>query len=170
MDRDSCFQLGYIARPHGLKGEVKVNIESDDPSRYKKLESVLVELDHQLIPFFIDSIKPSGRFFIYKLEDVDTLESAEDLVGSNLWLPLDLLPQLEEGEFYYHEIIGYSAFNGEEELGEIKNYYSSGPQHLLSVENNGHELLIPVVKDFIVILDRENQRIIFELPEGLTDL
>ena len=56
MHVDDCYQLGYIVKPHGLKGEVQIFIDSDDPQAYQNLELVFVQQGQQLVPFFIESI------------------------------------------------------------------------------------------------------------------
>ena len=171
MNKDSCYQLGYIVRQHGLKGELKAIFETDNPSNYKGMESVFVEIEQKLIPFFIESIRQTGEYYILKIEDIDSYEEAENLLRSSLWLPLEFLPELKGNDFYYHDIIGFDAIDGENtKLGIIKDYYSSGPQNLLSIDHGGKEILIPVVKEFIKKVDKSNKVLYFNLPDGLIDL
>ena len=145
MDRDSCFQLGYIVRHHGLKGEVKAVFETDQPSDYTNLGSVLVDINGDLIPFFIESIRFSGNFFIIAFEDILTIEEAEELNGKQLWLPDDLLPELPPDQFYYHDIIGYTATDKKSgEIGRVNDYNSAGKQDILSIKSGDAEILIPM--------------------------
>ena len=108
MDFDSCYELGYISKPHGLKGDVSIVIDADVPEAYKNLESVFIEQDKQLIPFFISRLKISGNKAILSLEESTSIETAQALKGSKLYLPLEFLPKLEGNKFYFHEVIGFT--------------------------------------------------------------
>ena len=171
MNTDSCFQLGYLAKIHGLKGEIKAIFEADDPSTYLKLESVFVQRGQTLIPFFIENIRQGSSSLLLKFEGIDTPEEASELSGSKLYLPLDLLPQLGEDEFYFHEIIGFEAIDSQYgSIGRIQDYYSMGPQDILQVMDNDKEILIPMSRDFIQSVNKEEKVIKFELPDGLIDV
>jgi len=89
---DECYQLGYVIKPRGLKGELDVFIDSDSPENYKTLESVFVEIEQKLIPFFIEYIQIRDNRAILKFEDVDDVDKASDLKSCPLHLPLELLP------------------------------------------------------------------------------
>ena len=80
MNIDACYQLGYIVRTHGVKGQVVAFFDVDYPEDYEELESVFLQLSGKLVPFFIDAldIQPNGRIII-KFEDVDSIVEAEKL-------------------------------------------------------------------------------------------
>ena len=171
MNIDSCFQLGYIVKNHGLKGEVNIFLDVDNPQGYSKMESVFVQREQGLVPFFIERIKVQGNKAIVKFENIDTIEEAETLRGGKLYLPLENLPEMDSDGFYYHDIIGYAAFELEAgEIGEITNFYTNGPQDLLAVRKENSEILIPVVDDFIHSVQHEEKRITFRLPHGLLEI
>jgi 16S rRNA processing protein RimM len=98
MHIDDCFLLGHIVKTHGIKGQVVAFFDVDYPEDYDDLESVFLEQQGRLIPFFIDKMEPvqKGRFII-TFEDIKTIEQAEKLRNVSLYLPLDELPELEEG-------------------------------------------------------------------------
>ena len=102
MDIDSCYQLGYVIKPHGLKGDISIYIDADEPQAYRNLESVFIQQDNNLVPFFIAKIKISGQKAILSLEESTTIESAQSLKGSALFLPLTALPELTDDQFYFH--------------------------------------------------------------------
>ena len=151
MDIDSCFQLGHITKIHGIKGEVTVYLDADDPGEYQTMESVLVETKQGLIPFFIKSIRIRGNLATIKFDEVDTIEEAGKLKSCKLYLPLDQLPGLEENQFYFHEIIGYTVVDKEMgELGEVVNVFDSGAQELIALNHKGKEILFPIQDDLII--------------------
>jgi len=168
---DDCFQLGYITKPHGLKGEVNIFIDSDLPKNYSKLESVFVNLHEELVPFFIQSIRIHGQKATIKFESIDSQEQASELKGQTLHLPVTLLPPLSGKKFYYHEITGFIVIDQhQKEIGRIKEVLSYPNQDLLVVQNGGNEVLIPVNNEIVQKIDRKNKTIDVLLPEGLLDI
>ena len=92
-------------------------------------------------------------------------------MGSELYLPLSMLPKLEGTQFYYHEVIGFDVLDTRlGNIGKITAINDSGAQPLLKSIKNGTEILIPLIDDFIIALDRANKTITLETPEGLVDL
>ncbi|AHM60480.1 16S rRNA-processing protein [Flammeovirgaceae bacterium 311] len=170
MRKDDCYQLGIIQRPHGLKGEVAVFLDVDDPSVYTALESVFVDQDGQLIPFFIEELQIGSQKVILKFEEVDSYEEAAELSGLELYLPLSTLPPLEGNAFYYHEIIGFQLVDQESgPVGEIREVVS-GMQDLLVVDRQGIEILVPLHDELISEVKREQRELHMQLPEGLLDI
>ena len=84
MDFDSCFQLGYVIKAHGLKGEVSVLLETDQPQAYQKLESVFVEQQQRLIPFSINHLRIQGDKAVIKLDGINHVDSAVELKNHKL--------------------------------------------------------------------------------------
>ncbi|MBO3699458.1 ribosome maturation factor RimM [Roseivirga sp. E12] len=174
MTIDDCYQLGYIVKTHGLKGEVQIYLDVDSPNEYQNLESVFVLQGQQLVPFFIESMSNlNGAKTIVSFEDVSSLESAQALKGRELYLPLASLPELSDNEFYLHEIVGYSLqdSNTDGTVGTINNVIESGPQLLFSVlSENDVEILIPYTESLLESIDKESKRIVLNVPEGLIDI
>ena len=171
MDISSCFQLGYVIKTHGLKGELTIYLDVDYPEAYRNLESVLVEQDGQLIPFFISSLRVNGNKAVVALEGVEDIEEAEGFKSSKLFLPVAALPQLEEHQFYYHEIVGFTVKDKSlGTLGEVKDVYDFPNQALVSMSYQGHEVLIPVRDEVTTHVDRAEKILFVDLPEGLLDI
>lgn len=171
MNIDACFRLGHIIKKHGLKGEVSIHLDVDYPEDYHEMESVFVEIDKQLVPFFIDRIQLNRDKGIVKFEDVDSVESAESILGKDLYLPLESLPELDEGQFYYHEVVGYMMIDEQDgEIGAIGQIYEFPSQDLFAVDYQGKEMLVPVTDEIIQHVDHESQVIRVRLPDGLLDV
>ena len=125
MNIDACYQLGYIVRTHGVKGQVVAFFDVDYPEDYEELESVFLQINGKLVPFFITALdlQPNGRI-IMKFEDVDSIVEAEKLKNIPLYLPLNNLPKLEADQFYFHDVIGYTVVDETlGELGVVKEIY-----------------------------------------------
>ncbi|GGK59417.1 ribosome maturation factor RimM [Rufibacter glacialis] len=172
MTLDACFQLGYIVKAHGTKGQVVAFFDVDFPEEYDELESVFLLINGKLVPFFIDDLNPQdkGRS-ILKFEDVNTVADAEKLKGVSLYLPLNQLPELEEDQFYFHEVIGYTVVDKQlGELGTVQTFFDLPNQDLLAMEYQGHEVLIPVQDEIILRTSKEERRLYVNLPEGLLEV
>jgi 16S rRNA processing protein RimM len=172
MNIDDCFLLGHIVKTHGIKGQVVAYFDVDYPEDYDELESVFLEQQGRLIPFFIDYMEPQakGRFII-QFEDIKTLEQAEKLRNTSLYLPLDELPELEEGQFYFHEVVGYQVVDENYgPLGTVKEFYDMPQQQLMAMEYNGQEMLIPVIDEIFLRADHESKVLHVALPEGLLEV
>ncbi|MEK6480877.1 ribosome maturation factor RimM [Catalinimonas sp. 4WD22] len=170
MQADDCYQLGFVTKTHGLQGEVNVYLDVDFPEAYEEMESVFLQLPGSgtLIPFFIESLRLHKESLIVKFEDIDTIEQAESLLKAGLYLPLDQLPQLQEWQFYFHEIIGFQVEDENEgQLGTVKDVYEAGEQYLIAMDYQSREVLIPLNDDIILKVDKERKIVFTHLPEGL---
>lgn len=172
MRKEDCFFLGKIVKKYSFKGELLVTLDTDEPEMYTEMESVFVELNHNLIPFFIESVSlHKSRLLRIQFEDVTTEEDANQLLGCELYLPLDLLPPLEGDKFYFHEVIGFKVIDKNKgEIGQITSVNDQTAQSLFVIDFNGKEILIPVNDQFIKKLDRKTKTITLDTPEGLIDL
>lgn len=172
MNKDSCYLLGYIVRTHGLKGELSLFFDVDYPEDYEDLDSVFVEVKGQLIPYIVSDIKilQKGKVIV-KLETIDTIDAAQSLVGASLYLPEDVLDDLEEGEFYYHQITGYTIVDSVlGKLGTVRTVYTPNAQDLIAMDYEGYEVLIPVVDEIVGEANHKEKEIYVTLPEGLLDI
>lgn len=171
MQKEDCYYLGKITKKHGFKGNLILHLETDEPELYQNMESVFIETNGMLVPFFFETIGPhSKNKLLVKFEDL-TPEEAEKLVNRSVWLPLDTLPELEDDAFYYHEIIGYKVIDSRKgEIGLIKNVNDSGMQALFEIDFDGKQILIPVVDEWILEVNKDEKFIRIETPEGLIEL
>ncbi|MFD2200060.1 ribosome maturation factor RimM [Shivajiella indica] len=172
MNKDNCFQLGHIAKVHGLHGEVGVVLDVDYPEDYEDLKHVFVEQKSRLVPFFLEHfIVSHGNKVLAKFEDFDTVEDAEKLVGSALFLPLSELEPLKEDQYYYHELIGFEVIDESlGKIGEVKVIYDLETQDLLGVDHKGKEVLIPIQDQIIQKVDKAVKKVYCHLPTGLLEI
>jgi len=172
MRKEECFYLGKIAKKFSYKGEVLVYLDTDEPELYENMESVFVEINKNLVPFFIEnSALHKNDFLRVKFEDIDNEEQADEILGCELYLPLSFLPKLEGNQFYYHEVIGFEI---EDQrlgvVGKIVSVNDSTAQPLFEVLNGTVEILIPMIDQFLVKIDRDNKKVVMNLPEGLVEM
>ncbi len=172
MRKSDCFYLGKIVSKYSFKGEVLVKLDTDDPEVYEKMESVFVSLGNNLIPFFIDKCRlHKSNLLRIDFEEVKNESDADRIMGSELYLPLTLLPKLTGNKFYYHEIINFTVIDDiHGNIGIVTGVNDSTAQALFEIQKNDKQILIPVRDEIISKLDRETKTIYISAPEGLVDL
>ncbi|WP_413511244.1 ribosome maturation factor RimM [Myroides odoratus] len=172
MRKQDCFYLGKIAKKFSFKGELLVYLDTDEPELYENLESVFVDFNGQLVPFFIeDAFLHKNDFLRVKFEDSNSEEDAEHLIGSELYLPLNLLPKLEGNKFYYHEVEGFEVIDTTlGPIGTLVRINDRNYQVLFEIDHKGIEILVPMIDQFIEQVDRENKKLVLNIPAGLVDL
>lgn len=171
MVKNDCFILGYIARRVGNHGELAFIFDVDNPSAYQKLESVFIEINNTLVPFFIKKNQIKGNTATVTIDGIDSIDKAEKLVKSTLYLPLSFLPPLKGKKFYFHEMPGFTAFDKKYgEIGIVTEVLDFPQQAIFSIRQGKNEILIPAKEEFIVSINRESKRLELDAPEGLIDL
>jgi 16S rRNA processing protein RimM len=172
MTKDDCFFLGKIVGKFSFKGEVLIKLDTDVPEMYTEMESVLIEYNENLVPFFIErSSLQKSTLLRVKFEDIETEEDAEDLVGTLTYLPLTMLPELEEDQFYFHEIIGFEVVDASHgNIGKIASINDRTAQALFEIKKDDKNILVPMNDEFIEKIDKINKTIYLTTPEGLIDL
>ncbi|MFN8355784.1 MAG: ribosome maturation factor RimM [Spirosomataceae bacterium] len=171
MTKEDCYELGRIIKTHGLKGELGVFLDVDYPDEYEEIDSLFIEVKGQLVPYFIEEIQIRGNKAIVKFEDINTWEQAKPLVGLTLYLTLDNLPKLEDGQFFYHEIMQATVVDTQlGALGKVEDVYQVINQDIIVMTYQGKEVLIPVNDHTIGTFDRTLHQLHVNLPEGLLDV
>ena len=172
MRKEDCFYLGKIAKKFSFKGEVQIYLDTDEPELYENMESVFVEFNKNLVPFFIKSSSLHKNDFLrVQFEDVDSEAEADSIMNCEVYLPLDRLPKLSGNKFYFHEVIGFEIEDKRLGVfGKIVSINDSSAQPLFEVLNGEVEILIPMIDHFLVEIDRKNKKVVMDLPEGLVEM
>ncbi len=170
MTKEECYRLGNITKPFGIKGQMVFYLDVDSPDDYADLDSAFVEVKDALIPYFFKVDNINGNKAVVTFEDL-TPQEAQALAGHDLYLPLDLLPELTGNQFYFHEVTGFKVIDVEKgEIGIIQSIIEYPAQPLFSIMNGDKEILIPVIDPIIKKVDREQRTITIDAPNGLIDL
>ena len=170
MEIKDCYCLGRATKPWGVKGQVMLFLDVDEPEDYATLDSAFVEVKGQLVPYFfrIDSL--NGNKAVVTFEDL-TPEQAAALCGRDLYLPLDMLPKLDGNKFYFHEVVGFRVVDSVYgDIGTIEQVIEYPAQPLFQIMKNGTEVLVPVIDPVIDKVDRKLKTIFITAPNGLIDL
>ena len=179
-DPDRLLLMGRVTRPHGVRGEMKVAPDTDDPQRFEGLERVFVGADPGTArEIAVDDVRfqyPKGRTVVLlALAGIETVEAVEDLRGAQVYADPDDLPPLADGQAFLHDLIGLTVIRLDEdgtergELGTVRDLYD-GSQLLFAIARpQGDEVLLPDVDEFVDRIDLDARRMYVRLPDGLVD-
>ena len=172
MNKADCFRLGHIAKLHGFKGEVSLFLDVTNPDDYEELDSIFIDIDNHLTPFFITSIKLKNKgFAAVRLEGVDDESSAKKILRKEVYLPAELLPELKGVHFYDHEVIGFKVIDTVHgEIGILEQVIDLSANPLLQIIKGEKEILVPLLDGLVKKVDRKNKELHIQAPEGLVDL
>ena len=178
---DSLLLMGRVGRTHGVRGEVKVVPETDEPARFAALDRLYLGASaEEARPVDVEGVRfqhPKGRTVVLlSLAGVGSVEAAEDLRGQLLFADPDDLPALEDGEAYLHDLVGLDVYEVAEDgteaaepFGTVRDLFD-GAQLLFAIARPGApEVLLPDVDEFVVRTDLAARRLYVRLPEGLVE-
>jgi 16S rRNA processing protein RimM len=171
MDVGDSFYIGYISKTRGLKGEMQLFFEFEDYETLE-LDTLFLEMDRKLVPFFVDSLKmQSNRTAYLFLADVSHIDDAKPLVRKKVYLPNSKKPERGPDDFRITDLKGFTVYDKTHgQLGEIVEVHQYPQQHVAAVMHKGKELMFPLTEQLIVSIDRKSNSLNVDLPDGLVDL
>jgi 16S rRNA processing protein RimM len=168
-------KVGKTLKAHGIKGELKVDIEPVFLDDFEELKAIFLEIKGQKIPFFVEQFRGDGML-ILKLEELkdrtiaegyqfkDIYVNREHITASNEEIAIE-----QQGEFYY-----LKGFTLEDKdlgvIGVIEAVEEYPQQYMAVIIKDEKEILVPLARPFITAEDRNAKRIFMDLPEGLLEL
>jgi len=169
---DEMVTVGRIARPHGIRGHVIVNPETDFPeSRFCAGAELWVERDGRIARITIESVRFHHGRPILGLAGVATMNEAGTLAGAELRVPAAALQALADGEFYRHDLVGCRvALVDGTPVGTVRRVEGDRSSSRLVVEAGDEEVLVPLAVEICVRIDPAAGEIVIEPPEGLLAL
>jgi 16S rRNA processing protein RimM len=172
MGTDDLLLVGTIARPHGIRGSVIVNPETDfADERFKVGEELLVGPVERTQPRRIIGVRGHQGRVIVDLEGVESMNDAEALAGQQLWMPAATLGPLPERTYYRHDLVGCDVVDTRDSvIGRVTKVEGTLDRSYLIIPRRGGEMMIPMVEGILVEVDLEQRRIVVNPPEGLLDL
>ena len=165
-------KIAEIVNVVGLKGEVKLYHYSDYRERFEELDEIIVTRKGIDRTFEIEKVRYQGDMVILKLKGIDDRNQAEALKQSDVSITENDLRELPEGTYYLRDLIGMKVIDSGEygEIGIIKDVIQNTAQDVYVVsQENGREVLIPAVKDFIKNVDMGNRVVTTSLIPGFID-
>lgn len=121
-----------------------------------------------LAPLTIESARPYRKGLLVKFEGIDDRDAAEELRSRYLLRPFETIDELEEGEIFYHELLGAAVVTVDGAVvGEVREVFPLKPADLLQVVGPDGEVILPLIEQVVVDFDRERRRVVVDPPEGL---
>ena len=169
---DDLVVVARVARPHGRRGEVILNLETDFPEeRFKPGNRLLVQKGGQTTPLVIRSAWFMRQRPVVGFDGFESIDDAETLAGAELRIPAEELAALPPGMFYHHDLLGCQVeTTGGAVVGEVIAVEGSGTASRLVVRTPTGEDLIPLVDEMCPVIDPASRRIVVAAPDGLLGL
>ena len=150
-----------VLKSYGTAGAVVVNLGADDPKDINLEEPVFITFDGLPVPFFIESCEPKGGRLLMKLEDIDSLEAAEKIVGKVL-SPTEDDDECDDDDPF----IGMTVYDQNNSLiGKVTGFNDYSGNTCIDVDYKGREVTLPVAEDLIIKVRKD--KLYLTIPEGL---
>ena len=173
MKKNDLLLIGKIVGTHGLKGYIKVYSYAESASVFKTESLILVRSPQDRErAYTVKWAKPHKNITHMSLKGITSLDLAEPLVGSALYIEKANHPELEEGIYYWDDIIGISVFTIDDRyIGRVKSIIPTGSNDVLVVKDPNRdkesEVLVPVLESVILEVDLKEKTMRVDLPDGL---
>lgn len=163
------FEIGQIVNTFGVKGFVKVKPFTDDVEQFETLGKILVVKNKETVEMEIQEVKYHKDMILLKLKGIEDMTMAEKYKGCYIKIHRSNARNLEEGEYFIADIIGSDVYTDTEQyLGKVDDIYNTGSNDIYVVKDElGKQILIPAIKDVLLDIDVEKQKVIVHLLKGL---
>jgi 16S rRNA processing protein RimM len=169
VETDGYIAIGKIVGVHGLKGTLRVYSYAESPDIFQPDTQFLLRNEAGLEKRYpVCWIKPHTRGLLLALEGIDSRDRAASLVGFSLFIEKTMLPELEEGTYYWSDIIGLAVYDTQDAyLGRVTSILPTGSNDVYVVKNDDDEILVPALESVVADIDMASGRMRVELPDGL---
>ena len=160
--------IGEVVKTWGLKGMVKVASYAESIESFRRISALRVQGRDGPIMLAIEEAREHKKGVLLKFEGRDRIEDVEDLVGLTLYMDKKELPRLEEGEYYWHELIGMEVrTEAGRPVGTLERILNTGSHDVYVVRKGERETLIPAIRDVIREVDVPGRGMVIHVVEGL---
>lgn len=164
-------QVGAITSTHGLQGEVKVFPTTDDPKRFKRLKQVLMKNGNGMKELEITQVKFFKNLVILKFRDHDRIEDVMGYKGKELYVTRENAVKLGKNEYFVADLIGMTVLlEDDSTLGTLADVLETGANDVYVINTrDGREILIPAIRQCILDVDVEENRMKVHLLDGMME-
>ena len=170
MGDNGSLLIAKIVGTHGLKGTFRVYSYAESLSVFKPDSLILIKNTRGYEKIHVVNwAKPHNKqIILLSLKGITTISQAEPLIGSELFISKADLPQLEDGTYYWFDIIGLSVFTIDDEyIGCVESIILTGGNDVFVVKNGDKEILIPGIESVVLSIDFNKKIMTVDLPDGL---
>ncbi|MEA2641771.1 MAG: rRNA processing protein RimM [Chloroflexota bacterium] len=167
-DPQTFLAVARITSAHGVKGEVRCEVITDFPERFKTTRQLFAGEQHA--PIELERARLDKRHAILKLAGVESRDEAERLRGQTLYVDEADAVKLPSGTYFWHDIVGLTVkTSAGEALGIVSEILPTGSNDVYVVRSGRRDLLIPAIKDVVREIDLDRRIMIIDVIEGLLD-
>jgi 16S rRNA processing protein RimM len=169
---DNFIVIGRVARPHGVKGEIRIEyFNPDDPHVFSHYQVIFIQGDKGgPRPYRPLKLRPHKRFILAQLEGIRNKEEAAMLRGNLVLVDSAALLPLEDDEYYWHEILGMRVVTEQGgDVGEVTEIFPTGSNDVYIVRKGKKEFLIPAIKEVIITIERDTRTMVIRPLKGLLE-
>ncbi|MEI3635002.1 ribosome maturation factor RimM [Lactococcus lactis] len=170
---EKFYKVGTIVNTQGLQGEVRVMPSTDFAQERFSKGSVLAlfdDKDNYIQDLKVKSGRPQKNFYVVKFEGLYHINDVEKYKGYIVKIAEENQEDLDDGEFYYHEIIGSDVYENDVLIGQISEILQPGANDVWVVKRKGkRDLLLPYIPPVILNVDVNQHRVDVSIMEGLDD-
>jgi len=161
--------IGRVIKPHGVKGKMKVEYFGQDLHRFFFYHEVFIENEKgRPEPYEILEANPQPPRLIVQLKGIEKVEDATSLIGKNILVEKESLPELEEGEYYWADLLGVEVETQEgKRIGKVKEIFSTGAHDIYVVEGKRGEIFLPAIKEVVQSIDLRKRTMKIVRMKGL---
>lgn len=151
--------VGKLRRPHGVNGEILMDVETDFPERLRRGKTIYVGEEH--MPLKIKTIRPQNQARLLSFAEYTDCDQVGVLRNNLVYVKAADLPRLPEGEYYYHQLLNLRVVDEQgQELGVLTEILETGANDVYVVTSpDGLELLFPAIEDVLLGVDLEKRQI-----------
>jgi len=173
IPKANCLKIGYLQKPHGIKGEIVLQFEPEYEASLDEMPTVFLEIDGLLVPFFMqeEGLRfRSSETALVHFDWIDDEEQARKLCGNPVYILRDDWIH-ESEELTLHTLVGYTLFDRQKgKIGPVTQVDDYAGNLILTVAYQQQELLIPFSEDFLTRFDEDKKEMELQCPDGIFDL
>lgn len=164
-------RIGVVTKTHGIRGEVKVFPTTDDVSRFKKTDEVVLITKEGNLTLHVESVKYFKNIVILKFKELNNINEVEGFRGCDLMVTRENALPLAEGQYYLCDVIGAKVVEEDgSPIGTVRDVIETGANNVFAIETDeGREVLFPVIDDCIKKVDTEAGIVVAHVMKGLLD-
>jgi 16S rRNA processing protein RimM len=160
--------IGRIVQPHGVRGEVSVEVLTDFPERFDTIEVVYLGSASEAEARRVKTSRWHQDRVLLSFEGCEDRTAAEELRGLLVQIPAEEVMPLPEGEYYAHDLIGLDVLTVEgEALGRVNDILFTGANEVYVVVGPRGQILLPAITDVVERIDLSAGQIVVRLMDGL---
>ena len=166
---EDYFRIGVLSSPHGVKGEISVYPTTDDLMRFKDLRDAFINIKGEMKPVHVNSCKYKKNMPVLGFDEYTSIDDIQPLKGSELYVDRANAIELEEGEYFLADVIGFTVMSADKKIGVVKDYIENEADQVIFIieAEDGSEKMIPDIPEFISDVDLDEGIMYVMLIKGM---